>query len=609
MSQPQKKRVLFIPSLKKGNGSGHFRRCVRFCTDSSIQAKVYVPERSDGTGYSLHELASLMPGFSKKLSVTNLGGDWDLYVLDQRATDRALLSSLPEHAAIVALDEGTPDSRMDYLIDLLPGAGKRRINLYDPLLGLDPRIPEKPQGSIPSDKVRILVTFGGEDASGLTEKVLRTLSDLRREGGGPLGGRPFDIHAVQGPLFGRDLSGYAADGVHIIKNPDNLSFLLHTYDIVITFFGLTSFECRKAGVPVFHVNPSRYHSRLSRASGFQVAGTGNISAPGLKSALEKGLAQACINETGNDKEADPSVSLPEFLSRLSLQPRECPGCGSRTRHCLERFPERSFYQCADCQLVYQVRAVPHGISYGTAYFFDEYTAQYGRTYLEDFDHIKEMGKTRLSVMEGITGHKNPVPRLLDIGCAYGPFVSAAKERGCDPVGVDISEEAAAYVTESLGIPALCSPFPLSEPAAEELGSFEIITMWYVIEHFEDLKPVLRQVSRLNTDQGLFCFSTPNYRGISSCTDRREFLSASPKDHWTILSPGSVRKLLAAYGYRVVRMRATGVHRQRFPFILRLLPSRLLTILAASFHLGDTFEVYARKMSPAARGKKEEQIST
>jgi len=51
------------------------------------------------------------------------------------------------------------------------------------------------------------------------------------------------------------------------------------------------------------------------------------------------------------------------------------------------------------------------------------------------------------------------PKLLDIGCAYGPFLAAAKDGGFDPLGLDPAGEAVDYVKKTLGIPALRGFFP------------------------------------------------------------------------------------------------------------------------------------------------------
>jgi SAM-dependent methyltransferase len=131
------------------------------------------------------------------------------------------------------------------------------------------------------------------------------------------------------------------------------------------------------------------------------------------------------------------------------------------------------------------------------------------------------------------------------------------------------------------------------------GSFEVITLWYVIEHFEDLRPVLGEINRLLTLRGVLAFSTPSFSGISGRKSPASFLEKSPRDHWTIWSPDICRGLLSRYGFALKKIRVTGHHPERFPLGNRLrqgsLLWNLLLYISRVFGLGDTFECYAMKV--------------
>jgi 2-polyprenyl-3-methyl-5-hydroxy-6-metoxy-1,4-benzoquinol methylase len=235
------------------------------------------------------------------------------------------------------------------------------------------------------------------------------------------------------------------------------------------------------------------------------------------------------------------------------------------------------------------------VDYGTDYFFDSYKKQYGKTYLEDFPNLVAAGRKRLAalgrVLRGETG------RLLDIGCAYGPFLSAAREQGFEPLGIDPAPDAIRYVREELGMEARVGFFPdpsLPTPP----GSFKAVTLWYVIEHFEELSPVLGAINRLLEPRGALAFSTPSFSGISGRKSLRAFLENSPQDHYTLWSPALCRRLLARYGFRVKKIRISGHHPERFPLGNRLgrggLLRGLFLAISRVFRLGDTFECYAIK---------------
>jgi SAM-dependent methyltransferase len=190
-----------------------------------------------------------------------------------------------------------------------------------------------------------------------------------------------------------------------------------------------------------------------------------------------------------------------------------------------------------------------------------------------------------------------------VGCAYGPFLAAALERGVNPEGLEVAPEAAKGARENVGVPVHEGSF--EETAGEEFSDpFDVVTMWYVIEHFDDLRRVLGRVNSLVRAGGVFAFSTPNMRGISALAARTEFLRRSPRDHFTIWSPASARRVLRRYGFRIRRVTVTGHHPERFPGCRRLRPEgviwRVFGLMSRFLRLGDTFEVYATKEGGVGR---------
>jgi SAM-dependent methyltransferase len=188
--------------------------------------------------------------------------------------------------------------------------------------------------------------------------------------------------------------------------------------------------------------------------------------------------------------------------------------------------------------------------------------------------------------------------LLDIGCAYGAFLAAARDAGFVPHGIDISSDAARYASETLGLFVQTCNFPLDDLPSD--APYNVITLWYVIEHFTDVKAVLLKIKNSLLQGGVLAFSTPSASGISARKSMRQFLKNSPADHRIILHPRLMRRLLYCYGFETKKIVISGHHPERFPLIGKYLKNKFSVIyklcMAASriFHLGDTFEVYAVK---------------
>ncbi len=508
---------------------------------------------------------------------------FDLIVVDKRQTLRAEFRAWAERGILIGIDEGGEMRKnFPYLIDTLPSAAEGSPpNIFCPgFLDLPSAEFRKGTGYIPPARGfgKSLISFGGEDPAHLTEKTLQFLvSDL---------GIAFkDITVVQGPLFGnRD---FLYKEVRLLKSPDSLKDLLFEYDTVFTSFGLTAYEAAAAGNRVILINPTPYHKELSKRGGFTEAGTGKIHKRKLQS-IFKDPGKIRYPEVKGAECFETTLSG-YILSLNPAKPVVCPACGSRSATGEERFPGKSFFVCGSCSMEYLVSFKTKGDPYTKDYFFSEYEKQYGRSYLEDFPVIRKMAEARLSIISGFMKKGS----LLDVGCAYGPFLLEARNAGYDTAGLELVDEAAEYTEQKLGIPVIRSSF---EEADIEL-EYDIVTMWYVIEHFENLDLVLKKVNKIIRDGGIFAFSTPNSSGITGKSRRNVFFSTSPEDHYTVWNPLSAEKVLRMYGFEIIKIRSTGHHPERFNGVLKAekgVKRHIINWMSKVFKLGDTFEVYAVK---------------
>jgi 2-polyprenyl-3-methyl-5-hydroxy-6-metoxy-1,4-benzoquinol methylase len=430
--------------------------------------------------------------------------------------------------------------------------------------------------------LNVLVSFGGEDAAGLGPKTFLALMGR--------GDMKLTVATPANPIPG--LAAHIAD-----------------FDLVITHYGLTAYESLAAGVPVLLEHPGKIHRRLAKKAGFLSCGVRTlIRQPDGKAAHWVAEVLSPHNTALAAKlglPAQQNRTLPDYI--VSLSPhvhRECPLCGGAKGRVIKRFPKRTYRVCPKCGIVYMDRLDEPPVEYAEDYFFDFYKSQYGRTYIEDFDNLKAMARVRLGHIQSIlaagkAGQETLPGKILDIGCAYGPFLQAAKEAGASmPVGFDPAESAVRYLKEQLGIFALRGFFPqdcrVGSAATSfwEAEYFDAVTMWYVIEHFTDLREALETAHVLLKKGGVFAFSTPSGGGISGRKNRGTFLEKSPADHWTVWDPRLVKRQLAQAGFEVKKIVVTGHHSERFPRWTQFFGKALLLKISKIFKLGDTFEVYA-----------------
>jgi 2-polyprenyl-3-methyl-5-hydroxy-6-metoxy-1,4-benzoquinol methylase/spore coat polysaccharide biosynthesis predicted glycosyltransferase SpsG len=538
------------------------------------------------------------PDFAAQIS--GAGKSWECVILDRYQTPSETFSRWVKVAPLIGIDEGGPcRNSFDFLIDILPGAAAvnkwRAANISDPSLLPLPEKTEHPESRTNTAALKILVSFGQEDSAGLGLAVTNALTRAMHTANNS--SNCLDITLPEKPI-------------------PNLSEHLGEYGIVITHYGLTAFEALYAGVPVLLLSPGAYHEKLARAAGFYSAGIGVKKAAKLarllfqKNALNQ-LNHALLRKLENhcaalaaryNLDRKPAQSLASLINGFTpLVSRKCPACGALLHdEIFARYGERSYCRCPECGIISMNRVNQPPIEYAREYFFDMYKRQYGKTYLEDFPNLINMAKQRLAIIQQLLPPAADAAGetcLLDIGCAYGPFLAAAQTAGFSPFGIDPAEDAVQYVRQTLGIPAAQGFFPFPD-ATLQPHSYNVVTLWYVIEHFRDCIPALEEIRRLLKPGGVLAFATPSFAGISGRASLTRFLEHSPADHWTIWSPATCRRALKKAGFTVKKIAVSGIHPERFPVIGRFARSRksplygLLLAFSKMFALGDTFEVYA-----------------
>lgn len=580
--------VLFFPGTEKGHGTGHLRRCLEAAKNS--ESFVYIPENPGlketeeivkefiESGLNPNQIVHTFPEYN----------EFALIVADLFKMDGETAGKLKDAASLVDVDDGGDFYFFsDYLLDIIPSFGiSREPNFTEEGFILKP---EAKKTCRPQKIESVLVSVGGEDPAGLSFLAAKYFSDA---------GKSVSVISSNAENF-QELKN-----VSFMPPVSCLREKLCEFDLVATHYGLTAFEALAAGCGVVLLPTSRLHENLSKKYGFAMLSVEELkSEPSGKffDDTEK-FFPAKITEKITRKQE----SLSDFVKKLSHGKRYfCPVCGKNENvdEVVARTPRRTFRRCADCGIIYISWNASLPVKYEKEYFSEQYKNQYGKTYLEDFDFIKKNCIKRIQEINGFLKLKRSwSPRILDIGCAYGPFLSAAQENGWQAYGTDISKDAVEYVRKNLLLPAVVSSFPDFDAASEfGINQFDAVSMWFVIEHFSDLKSVLEKVSSLVKKGGIFAFSTPSAEGISGKKNTKSFFENSPSDHFTVWEPSKAGKILAKFGFSVEKIVSTGHHPERFPAIKKSSGKKGGIMFSACeklshiLKLGDTCEIYCRKI--------------
>lgn len=104
-----------------------------------------------------------------------------------------------------------------------------------------------------------------------------------------------------------------------------------------------------------------------------------------------------------------------------------------------------------------------------------------------------------------------VKTILDIGCAYGNFLSFCDKAGLETYGMDISNFALKVAKKStkanlILLNAETSPWPYKN------NFFDVVTIFDVIEHVKNSDFLLSEAHRVLKPGGLLYATTPNNQG-------------------------------------------------------------------------------------------------
>jgi SAM-dependent methyltransferase len=191
------------------------------------------------------------------------------------------------------------------------------------------------------------------------------------------------------------------------------------------------------------------------------------------------------------------------------------------------------------------------------------------------------------------------PRVLDVGCCRGEFVGLAVKHGYDAYGVDMVPVFVEYAKSSFGKRFAVVDSDLGA-ALEKLGvtTFDIITLWDVIEHIDEPIEFCRNLAQLLRPGGSIFLRTPNKhgqmikRGVLHPFFGDRITYINPIEHIQIFGPSNVRMLADICGLKMAHcepsvVEAYGDRGKLFDFIKRYVywPAVQSSFRATGWNLG------------------------
>lgn len=269
----------------------------------------------------------------------------------------------------------------------------------------------------------------------------------------------------------------------------------------------------------------------------------------------------------------------------------CPGCGENR---LETAVEPDIARCAVCQLYFRnPRPTQAEIarSYDTGGTFEAWQ--------EEEAARSEMWNRRLDLVRKFSS----AGRLLDVGTGDGRFLVTAQKGGYEVVGSEVSAAGAGYAHERGFDVHLGQITDLNLPD----DSFDLATIWHVLEHVPDPGAVLRKVHALLRPGGFSFVAVPNEENFF-VRQRFDRAQGSPFDplqfggeiHLTYFRPATLRRTLRAAGFEVMEFGVDDIYHVRDLKMRLKLPFQQFLARAFCWHFAVAMYAVCRKIGDRPR---------
>jgi len=195
----------------------------------------------------------------------------------------------------------------------------------------------------------------------------------------------------------------------------------------------------------------------------------------------------------------------------------------------------------------------------------------------------------------------PSGTLLDVGCSFGFFINMARQFGYSVIGVEISEPAANYARNKLGLNVLSGTL---EDACLEDESVDVVTLVDVLEHIPEPMATLREIRRLLRGGGLLVVRVPNFKFhwlktlLLKALKRRNFIGLDSRNHVNHFTVDALTKGLHRLGFEVIDVfpGAPNIYRKWLFDAVRVAYWAMAVALkvALGIQVGNSIEVFAMK---------------
>lgn len=258
-----------------------------------------------------------------------------------------------------------------------------------------------------------------------------------------------------------------------------------------------------------------------------------------------------LHQRRNEENANTVDYISGFVKKLSsiqdnafLDKAPCPVCSSVGRKIFEKRLGIYSY-CDSCEHVFLSKILK------PEYLYEWYAGHPPNTlswHDRESDFYKDIYNSGISMIKTVSSKYEKPPsvlKLLDVGCSSGFFMSQATLLGFDTYGVELHRIESEYAVQHG-----CNILGETIDDIPKDSSFDVITLWDVLEHIPNPVEHLIALKKLLSPGGILFFQVPSSDSLAAKVLRRDCKMFDGIEHVTLLSQKSVNVLLQKANFKL-----------------------------------------------------------
>ncbi|MGS2725707.1 class I SAM-dependent methyltransferase [Psychroserpens sp. BH13MA-6] len=139
-------------------------------------------------------------------------------------------------------------------------------------------------------------------------------------------------------------------------------------------------------------------------------------------------------------------------------------------------------------------------------------------------------------------------KLLDIGCGTGDFLKIAQEHDWDVFGIEPNKDARDLANTKTGSVV----FETLEMSQFKERSFDVITLWHVLEHLPNLENQIKAFEKLLKPKGRLIIAVPNFKSYDARYYKTHWAAYDVPRHLWHFSRTAISKLMQMHKMEVIK---------------------------------------------------------